>query len=58
MIKLTRDKSGHLIVQSMDGRKLVIKEYEKGFKFKSKWWPREESANLMVEIEQELDSII
>lgn len=54
MLKLTRDKSGNLIVESLNGKKLKVQVFENGFRFNSKWWPREEGANMLAEVQQEL----
>ena len=54
MLKIMKDGSGHLIVESLNGKKLRVQEFERGFKFNSKWWPRDDAANMIAEIEQEL----
>lgn len=54
MLKLTRDKQGHIIIESLNGKKLKIHEYEKGFKFNSKWWPRDDANSMFTEIQQVL----
>lgn len=53
MLQITRTSDG-FVVQSLNGKKLRVKEQDGGYSFDRQWWPREEGGAMLRAVEQAL----